>query len=321
MKKLTIGIPTYNRVNSLKKTVESILYQLEGYSDDVDLLISNNHSTDNTSEYLQELCLKYPFIKCYELSENRGPDENFLNILRKSDSEYVHILSDDDILIDGTLAKILDALKKREFGLIFLNSCVFYNTFDKNNLDKYSKTYEISDDIITTSKDKFIETVHLEFTFLSSLVFNKKCFDSMENPERFLNTNWFQSYVALYCTKTNERICIIKDICIAQKQLKTSPSFNPFVVFGPNLKDLLIYAVSVGYSEKLLKKLFYKRCRTMYRSIGKYKVDRKKLFGDFKPMFRCTKHRISFWFTLYPFLFVPRFVYCILSKKYYSNHN
>lgn len=319
MKKLTIGIPTYNRLDSLMQTVNSILPQIKGYEDFVDIFISDNHSTDNTLEYLQNLCKNNKNVTFDELPENRGPDGNFLNILKKSNSEYIHILSDDDILIDGALLRVLEIIRKDEFGLLFLNSCVFYKKFDKNNLNQYSQTYIIDHDIATSSKKEFINIVHLEFTFLSSLIFNKRCFDLLKEPERFLHTNWFQSYVALYCTTINKNIAIIKDVCIAQKQLTTSPSFNPFLVFGPNLYKLIEYAISLGYDRKILKKLYYKRCHTMYRSIGKYKIDRKNVFKDFKPMFMCTKHKISFWFTLYPFLFIPRFIYQILGKSYYNN--
>ena len=318
MKKLTIAIPTYNRLESLKKTLSTVIRQVEHFSSEVSVFVSNNCSSDGTGDYLVSLKEKYNFLDIDNLPENRGPDGNFLNILRKVKSEYVHILSDDDLLMDGTISKLLSIISKKSYGLIFLNSCVFYHSFSLENLDEYRPTYVIDNDIDTQSKELFIDTVKLEFTFLSSLVFNKECFDKIEKPEQYLNTNWFQSYIALLCTDLNKNIYLTKSVCIAQRQLTTSPSFNPFKVFGPNLKQLVDFAISLDYPKKKLEKLYYKRCHTMYRSIGKYKIDKKPLFKDFKPMFNVTKSKISFWLTLYPWLLIPRFVYAVAGKRYFG---
>ena len=56
--KLTIGIPTFNGENTIKDTVESIVSQFdESILDSVDVLISNNKSTDSTEEIINELGL------------------------------------------------------------------------------------------------------------------------------------------------------------------------------------------------------------------------------------------------------------------------
>lgn len=317
MKKLTIGIPTYNRISTLINTLESVISQIECYKDVVEIFVSNNYSNDGTKEYLLSLAEKYDYITVDNLPKNLGPDGNFLNILRKANSEYIHILSDDDILVEGSLNKILEVLKD-DYGLVFLNSAMFYDSYSIEKIESYKKTYSIEEDVRTVSKDEFVDIVKLEFTFLSSLVFSKKCFDQIPNPEEYLNTNWFQSYIALKSTQINKNIYIVKDVCVAQRQLTVSPSFNPFLVFGPNLEKLLMFAVECGYSNKKLKKLFYKRCLTMYRSIGKYKIDKKQLLKDFKPMFKCTFKRIRFWIFLYPWIIIPRFIFKILGKKYYK---
>lgn len=45
---LSICIPTYNRSTYLRESIESIIHQSEFISGDVEIVISDNASTDNT---------------------------------------------------------------------------------------------------------------------------------------------------------------------------------------------------------------------------------------------------------------------------------
>ena len=96
-----------------------------------------------------------------------------------------------------------------------------------------------------------------------------------ENGKTITLTNWSQTFIALECARGGSTLAIIGTPCIAQNQLTTSPSFNPFKIFGPNMRDLLDYAGECGFNRKQLEKLHLKRMKTLYRSIGKYKIDKK----------------------------------------------
>ena len=318
LKLITIAIPTYNRLQSLKDCLSYLTPQVENYLEYVDLIISNNCSTDGTREYLEKLVEDKKYIRVYNKEENIGPDGNFISIFDLCDSKYVHILSDDDYLIEGSLDKIISILKDNDLSFLFLNYSMFYNKFNPENINKYYKHIKEDGGIITDDKKLFIEKVKLEFTFLSSLVYNKNNLKETSFYKQFLNTNWAQSFVAIDSMRGNKKLGICCFPVIAQNQLTKSPSFNPFYVFGPSLKKLINFSIEAGFDKKQMYKLFYKRCGTMYRSIGKYKIDKKPVFKDFKPMFKVTKHKLSFWIKLYPFLFVPRFMYKIMGKKYYK---
>jgi len=58
---LTIGIPVYNGERTIEDTIESILIQLDdNLKDKVEILISNNHSTDKTKEIVEKYKNKFP---------------------------------------------------------------------------------------------------------------------------------------------------------------------------------------------------------------------------------------------------------------------
>ena len=50
---LTIAIPTYNRVDKLKRLINNILDQSFSFSEEIELMISNNCSSDETSQFLE----------------------------------------------------------------------------------------------------------------------------------------------------------------------------------------------------------------------------------------------------------------------------
>ena len=50
-------------------------------------------------------------VLCYRNAENLGPDRNILNCLKASSGKYVHLMSDDDILLDGGIEKIIQLIQ------------------------------------------------------------------------------------------------------------------------------------------------------------------------------------------------------------------
>ena len=48
--RITVGIPTYNRSNYLKETLESVLTQSW---DDLEIIVSDNASEDNTKDVME----------------------------------------------------------------------------------------------------------------------------------------------------------------------------------------------------------------------------------------------------------------------------
>ncbi|RYZ98014.1 MAG: glycosyltransferase, partial [Sphingobacteriaceae bacterium] len=75
---LSICIPTYNRSNNLRETIESIITQPEfNGTDEVEIVIADNCSTDDTETVANEYTAKYPS----KIKYNRN-SENILGIRR-----------------------------------------------------------------------------------------------------------------------------------------------------------------------------------------------------------------------------------------------
>jgi len=119
MIKLTIGIPTYNRLQLLKKQI----HKLSTYNSNiVEILISDNGSVDGTKEYLESVDKDFTNIKVLFSDQNLGFDENIKKIYHHAMGDYVWFLSEDDPINISEISHILSQINQFPhvgiFGLI-----------------------------------------------------------------------------------------------------------------------------------------------------------------------------------------------------------
>ena len=78
----------------------------------VEVVVSDNASTDDTAAVVQGYADKYSNVKYYCNEKNLGIDGNIHNAYEKSTGKYVLISGDDDYFKVGTVAFILELLQK-----------------------------------------------------------------------------------------------------------------------------------------------------------------------------------------------------------------
>jgi abequosyltransferase len=103
--KLSLCIPTYNRAGFIGDTLDSIISQA---SDDVEIVISDNASTDNTQELIKYYQRKFPRIRYFRWETNMGPDQNFMKVVELAHGEYCWLMGSDDAIAPGVLKVVLD---------------------------------------------------------------------------------------------------------------------------------------------------------------------------------------------------------------------
>jgi glycosyltransferase involved in cell wall biosynthesis len=121
---LTIAIPTYNGASTLQQTLDSVVTQLQP---GVDILISDNASTDGTAEIVQRYQADYPQIRYRRNSENVGADQNFELIVKHAVGKFVWLFSDDDVFERGAILNIVTIIEQAGSGcgLIVVDCQVF----------------------------------------------------------------------------------------------------------------------------------------------------------------------------------------------------
>lgn len=85
---LSICIPTYNRFYQLKECLVSILFSTKGHETDIEIIVSDDASTDNTKETVSELQNKYPFVK-YHRNVANTRDRNFYILANLEAGKYI----------------------------------------------------------------------------------------------------------------------------------------------------------------------------------------------------------------------------------------
>lgn len=104
--KLSICIPTYNRARYLETAFRAILEEADiGCS--FEILVSDNHSTDDTPEVIEAWRRRYPQIRSVRQPKLIGYIDNYLSVHRLAVGEYAVYLADDDRLVFPVLADIL----------------------------------------------------------------------------------------------------------------------------------------------------------------------------------------------------------------------
>lgn len=100
---LSILIPTYKRADFLINNLLllSDFISRGGYSEIVEIVISNNDSPDQTDVLVKDFVSQHQQIKLqyYKQENNIGLEKNALFTLEKAQGEYVMFLGDDDYLV------------------------------------------------------------------------------------------------------------------------------------------------------------------------------------------------------------------------------
>lgn len=108
---LSICIPTYNRATYLDKCLQSIVKQV-GNNPEVEVLISDNVSNDNTPVLCENYATQYDNVKYYRNETNIGGDKNFIRVLKLGKGKYLKLLNDYVEFKDGCILKMLEIVKQ-----------------------------------------------------------------------------------------------------------------------------------------------------------------------------------------------------------------
>jgi len=115
--KVSICIGTYNRSNFLAHALQSIVTQL---TDECEIVVADNASGDDTARVVAEFAERYPRIRYIKQSENLGLDRNYDTAVEQARGEYCWLFGDDDVMKDGAIRTMLDALA-RPYSLVLGN--------------------------------------------------------------------------------------------------------------------------------------------------------------------------------------------------------
>lgn len=145
--KVTVIIPSYNSVEFLDSTIDSIKAQTIGF-ENIELIIIDDYSTDSTQDLINKYCEEYSNIKTYESGKKTGTPGRARNIgICNSESDYIMFIDHDDNYLPDTIEKLYNAITKSSSDVAIGK----FQTFGEN----YFVTEDwITEDVILNSIDE-----------------------------------------------------------------------------------------------------------------------------------------------------------------------
>jgi glycosyltransferase involved in cell wall biosynthesis len=109
--KVSVVVPIYNQAPFIRETVESVFAQDH---ENVELVLSDDGSTDGTSEILREYEARDPQrVKVIASERNTGIAGAFNRALDVHTGEYIAWLGGDDVMLPGKLRRQVALLEER----------------------------------------------------------------------------------------------------------------------------------------------------------------------------------------------------------------
>lgn len=305
--KLSIAIPTYNGARYIREALDSIIFQLDDIDEEIEIVISDNASTDQTPEIIRKYQKKYPFIKYFRNEEDLGADRNFDLAVRRSTGEYVWLFSDNDKIVFGGIKKVLNVINNyKDLSVIATNYSIFDKKFCKYIKERVVDEYE---DILFETPDDFWEKLDILSALISVNIVRRFLWINIDTKD-FYKSNWIHIGVIISILPN------YNSFFISTPLVQITAGSTNWEIGGNGLKyammledmfrimDKLYYHKST--SDKILKSSFKRLYGTIINAKRNGLVLSFSLLWDIYSRYaNCP----SFWIIDLPLLLLPREIY------------
>lgn len=192
---LSICIPTYNRAEYLKKTIESIIISPAFFKTGViEIVISDNASSDHTSEVILPFKEQFPEkIKYIRLKKSVDSHFNFENALKNGNGVYLKLLNDTSLFQDHALEMFIHDLKQQPEASVFLSFI--------------TRRHPESGRMISNCND-LLAYASFYMTWISAFCFKRSAFLSIEEPFRFYYLSFPHVDLAFRLLEKKEKVYV-----------------------------------------------------------------------------------------------------------------
>ncbi len=233
---LTIIVPTYNRSAHLAVLLAALRFELQGIDSFVEVLVSDNASTDATPEVTAAAARDWPRLIIKRNDRNLGPEGNFLACVSSVSTRYFWIIGDDDCPKLGVLPKVVRLLTEKEPALIYMQS-EWVNPLVGPEQGEAVGDLRVSD----LSALQFSKAAHVFVTFISGMVIDNVRLRTVLNGytiDRFNATSLVQLGWVLPLLKSDGPFLFIHDRCMLATN-ENSGGYPVVTVFGVNFSRIV----------------------------------------------------------------------------------
>jgi glycosyltransferase involved in cell wall biosynthesis len=308
---LTIGIPVYNGSETISATLDSIIQQLD---DNIEILVSDNASTDKTQEIVKIYASEYACIKYFRNDINVGGCKNLNLLFERANGDFVWILGDDDRIKAGGVKKVLEVISKHpELAFIFVNLSIWNRDFSVCYNDCFLK---IEKDRIYQDANEYFDLIRQNAAFTPTQVINRRLWLEL-NSDLFNDTGWKTLFYLFLLLPGRKAYIIAKPYALFADGSTRHHKDGAFYYQIFDLIRLFNYLPKVGYNEKLcknmIKSVLYNLPITIYSSkLNGLKINRMLLFRSIKMYGKYS----YFWLFCLPIFFIPSNILWFIHNIY-----
>lgn len=173
---LSFCIATLNRGNLIGETLDSIIDQLDNVAmEQVEIVIVDGASTDNTQAVIENYQQRFKNLVYVRLPQKGGVDKDYTETVKHASGNYCWLMSDDDLIKQGAIAKVLAATEK-QYDLIIVNAEV--RSADFSRLIAPSLLTLKQDRVYSASENEsFFADTATFMSFIGCVVIKRQCWN------------------------------------------------------------------------------------------------------------------------------------------------
>ena len=197
MKYITFTIPSYNSQDYMRHVIDNLV----AVGDDIEVIIVNDGSKDDTGKIADEYQKKYPTIVKAIQKENGGHGSGVMAGIRNASGIFYKVVDSDDWVETKDVIEMLDLIKKHiAEGLnvdLYITNYVYEHAVDNSQYVMHYRKYLPVDQAFTWKEMKRIglETVFLMHSLMYRL--DKLKASGMELPNHTFYVDDIYAYVPL----------------------------------------------------------------------------------------------------------------------------
>lgn len=189
--RLSICIPTYNFGRFIGETLDSIVHQA---TEDVEIVVLDGGSTDNTAEVVEGFQGAFPRLRYYRQNFKGGIDLDMAKSVELARGEYCWLFSADDVMMEGALDRILRKIRSRmDLYLCGFTRCTIdMKPVARHPILKFASDveFDLGNPADRLSYFSRALTTTAFFSYMSSLVLRKDRWDSAGADDAFMGSCW-----------------------------------------------------------------------------------------------------------------------------------
>lgn len=193
--KISFCIPTYNHARFLGAALDSILAQAPP---EFEIVIVDGASTDETREVVARYMQRSAAIVYRRMAQNRGVDPDIAEAVDTSQGEYCWLMSSDDVLVEGAVAKVMAALESG--SQLYLGARIEctedLTPFSKDRIlacDSAAR-WDFSDERALLEYLRAARGLVALFSYLSVLIFRRSLWKAGGDVTRYYGTCYAHAY-------------------------------------------------------------------------------------------------------------------------------